>query len=55
METATIINLSLALANQALKAAEAANAGDRAEALRLLRQARERFDQAVAGWDAAGG
>lgn len=54
MDAATIIGLGLQLANQGIKAAEAAQANNLAEAQRILREGREHFDRALAAWEAAG-
>lgn len=53
MDAATIIGLGLQLANQGIKAAEAAQAGNIADAERILREGRMHFDRALAAWNAA--
>jgi hypothetical protein len=53
-ESERIINLALALVAQASKSIAAANAGDVATAKAELAAARTRYDNALAGWDAAG-
>ena len=53
MDPNTAITLAITLINQGAKVVEAANAGNLEEAERLLREARQHFDSALAGWDAA--
>ena len=54
-DTQTLILTALAIIDQAAKSIAAANEGDLDKAKAQLQAARTRYDQALAGWDAAGG
>lgn len=55
MGVAEAFALGMAMVNFGLKAMKAANSGNLDEAKQALKEAREHFDAALAGWETAPG